>query len=138
MNIKLQAYFGSGLALLCLLMSLMSNLAMAEDAKPDKLTDQDKRLFDLCWSESTTVDQIQSAIKAGGKVDSRDDNGWTPLMMASESNTHPAVIEALLKAGADVHVHDTKQDHWTPLMVAAAKNSNPKVIELLLKSGAKL
>ena len=56
--------------------------------------------------------------------------------MAATSNTNPAVIEALLNHGADIHAR--ADDDQTPLHVAASSNTNPEVIQLLLKRGANI
>ena len=65
-------------------------------------------------------------------------NKWksTPLHYAAGSNPNPAVIEALLKAGADPVARTKRKD--TPLHLAAGSNPNPAVIETLLKAGANL
>ena len=55
-----------------------------------------------------------------------------PLMAAAE-NGHPEVVEALLKANADVNA--TTNDGRTAPM-AAAENGHPEVVEALLRVGA--
>ena len=57
----------------------------------------------------------------------------TPLHSAA-NNGSPAVLEVLLKAGADVHAK--AENGWTPLHSAAAFNPSPAVLEVLLKAGA--
>ena len=75
---------------------------------------------------------IKALIKAS--PDARADLKWTPLHVAVMSNENPAVIETLLKAGANPNARD--KDKETPLHWAAARNENPAVIETLLKAGA--
>ena len=59
--------------------------------------------------------------------------GYTPLHTAAASNPVPGIIEALVAAGADVHVRN--RDEETPLH-AAWENPNPAVVQALLRSGA--
>lgn len=57
-------------------------------------------LFDVVTTG--TPEQVQAAIKAGARIDDRDN--WfsdTPLMWAAFLNENPDVIMALLNAGAD-------------------------------------
>jgi ankyrin repeat protein len=44
---------------------------------------------------------ITVLIEAGAKVNDRDSDGVTPVMIAARANRNPAVITALLKGGAD-------------------------------------
>ena len=64
----------------------------------------------------------------------RDEKRLTPLHLAAQYNENPAVITALLKAGADLHARD--EHGLTPLHWAAWKNKNPVVIAALLDAGA--
>ena len=58
----------------------------------------------------------------------------TPLHLAAGSSENPAVIETLLKAGAD----QMARTKWksTPLHKAAGYNENPEVVKVLIKAGA--
>lgn len=51
-------------------------------------------------------DVITTLLKAGAKVDDRDEDGMTPLMYAAWFNPNPDVITTLLKAGADAKAKD--------------------------------
>jgi ankyrin repeat protein len=44
---------------------------------------------------------ISLLVAAGAKINARGPNGWTALMMVAYNNPNPAIIVALLKAGAD-------------------------------------
>jgi len=81
-------------------------------------------------------DVITTLLRAGAKLDDRDNNSMTPLMYAAESNRNPDVITTLLRAGAKLD--DRAENGRTPLMYAAALNQNPEVITTLLRAGAKL
>ena len=73
-------------------------------------------------------------------MDAKDPRGHTPLHWAAwrDHNPSPAVLEVLLKAGADVNAKDT--NGATPLHFAAHDNPSLAVfevlLEVLLKAGA--
>ena len=58
----------------------------------------------------------------------------TALHRAAAKTVNPAVVEALLKAGADLEAQDNNEH--TPLVMAVIHNENPKVIESLLNADA--
>ncbi len=70
----------------------------------------------------------------GADIAARDDEGWTPLHWAAESNEKPAVAALLLARGADIEARD--DDGFTPLHVAAANNPEPAVAAILIDCGA--
>jgi ankyrin repeat protein len=55
--------------------------------------------------QNKNLEVITTLLKAGAKLDDRDDTGQTPLMNAAQFNT-PEVITTLLEAGADGKVKD--------------------------------
>ena len=63
-------------------------------------------------------------------------DGATPLYAAAMCNENPAVVEALLAAGADIDARNSFGA--TPLHGAAVSNESPAVIEALLAAGARL
>ena len=72
--------------------------------------------------ESATVQEVQACIASGEKVNERAENGITPLHLAVRSSAKPAVMKALLAAGADVN--STDDDGNTALHVAAGADVN--------------
>jgi ankyrin repeat protein len=58
----------------------------------------------------------------------------TALLHAAWMNSNPAVVTALLKAGADIRARNARGE--TALILAAQKNTNPDVIVMLLRAGA--
>lgn len=77
-------------------------------------------------------DALKQHLSTGANVDSRDDDGETPLMKAADDG-HTAIVEALLKAGADVNAID--EDGQTALMMAADEG-HVQIVKLLLNAGA--
>ena len=67
-------------------------------------------------------------------VDHADSDGETPLAEAARSNPDPAVLTALINAGADVN-HRLPTEGQTPLHLAT-HNDNHQVIATLLAHGA--
>lgn len=82
--------------------------------------------------ETAQPQAVELFIKAGFDVESKDERGWTPLMMAAFFGSE-ASAELLINAGADVHVKDGQgyqPAHW------AAVQAYDKVLRQLLRRGA--
>jgi hypothetical protein len=74
-------------------------------------------------------------IDAGADLNARDDNGWTPLMVAARSET-PEIVTLLIEAGADVNAMN--DNGYTPLWFAnPGFGSTPEIIKILKAAGAK-
>lgn len=75
---------------------------------------------------------VELFIQAGFDLETRNAQGWTPLMIASFFG-HPRSAEMLVKAGADVHArdgHGYSPIHWSALQ------GYEIVVDLLLTQGA--
>lgn len=111
------------LVILCLLIT-----AKDYAAKPDlceMLKDARKK---------PTIEQIHNAVVQGAEIDSQNEYGLTPLMIASGLYDDPEIIKALLAAGADINARSAHG--MTALMGAAQTNANSVIIETLIKAGA--
>ena len=69
------------------------------------------------------------------RVEARTIFGETPLHLAAGNNENPAVIAALIEAGADTEAREPLFG-MTPLHRAAMGNENPAVATALLEAGA--
>ena len=89
-----------------------------------------------------TVEDVTACVTAGADLGARDGGKWsdcnkcTPLHRAAQHNENPAVIETLLKAGADLKARNDEGE--TPLHYAAGHNKNPEVVKVLIDAGAAL
>ncbi|OKP06952.1 Ankyrin repeat domain-containing protein 50 [Penicillium subrubescens] len=77
---------------------------------------------------------VRLLLEKGAELESKDDDGWTPLACAA-MNGHEAVVSLLLEKGAELESKD--DDGWTPL-AWAAMNGHEAVVSLLLEKGAEL
>ena len=92
------------------------------------------RFFDLCRSGDAQELRAELARDRGFVRSWLDDDGETPLMTAAEETRSPAIIQALLEAGADVNEQD--DDGETPLMYAMGSYADPGIVRALLDGGA--
>jgi 26S proteasome non-ATPase regulatory subunit 10 len=80
---------------------------------------------------------VTEQLQLGVSVDSRDDNGWTPLHwsidMSQAWGEPDRVVALLLKAGASANAVDSTGQ--SVLMIACGRN-NEKIVEKLLDAGA--
>eukprot|EP00038_Savillea_parva_P030329 m.77084 g.77084 ORF g.77084 m.77084 type:complete len:1322 (+) comp9113_c0_seq1:214-4179(+) len=82
------------------------------------------------------ADVVRYLLKLGAQKEKADDFGLTPLMMAAQhENVSLDIVEALLEAGASVHVKDHREQ--TALYKAAMSN-NADTVRLLLRHRAKV
>ncbi len=87
-------------------------------------------LFDAALNGQ--MDVVKNAMEQTGDVDTVNENGHTPLMLAAY-NGHTAIVKLLLEKGANVNLKDP--EGRSPLMFAA---SGPfaETVKLLLEHGA--
>ena len=86
--------------------------------------------------ETATLEEVTACLTLGADVRARDSDAWTPLHWAALYSASPAVVKALLAAGADGEA----SSKWGYLPLEnAVRNENPEVlktmIELLLATG---
>ena len=88
------------------------------------------------YFETATLEQVTACLEAGNvDLEARNASGLTPLHAAATHAEDPAVIQALLDAGAQVEATDTVSGA-TPLSLAIRDNGTPAIIEVLLAAGA--
>ncbi len=91
----------------------------------------------VTFFETATVVTVTTCLSAGSDPNARDRWGYTPLHFAAAFSSDPAVINALIKAGAELQAKDYE---WgaTPLHWASWSSKNPYVITALVNGGADL
>lgn len=78
------------------------------------------------------ADCVQVLIGAGAKIESRDNQGWTPLMFAAQEG-FPEVVDILLAAGARV---DATDDMDRSVLMQAARCGQAQITRQLITAGA--
>lgn len=84
------------------------------------------------------LSQAEAALQAAGNADAPLPNGFTPFLWAVAFGNDPAVLDALVRAGADplqVLPGGDPQLGDNALLLAAEYNNNPKIVEFLLNKG---
>lgn len=104
-----------------LLLTLFAGQASAANAKTEEL---------LEIVGKAEPEKVRQLIQDGSDVNTRNNDGWMPLMAAAAFSTNPEVLKVLLEAGADVNAKSAIG--WTPLIAVAEKNSNLEVLTVLL------
>ena len=83
-------------------------------------------------AEDGDIEVVKQHLVAGTDINSKDNEGWTPLHEAA-SEGHEKIVELLIAKGADLNAKDDEGD--TPLD-AANDGGHPEIMNLLVKHGA--
>uniref|UniRef100_A0A3P8ULH6 Kinase D interacting substrate 220 n=1 Tax=Cynoglossus semilaevis TaxID=244447 RepID=A0A3P8ULH6_CYNSE len=86
------------------------------------------------YVEEENLAAIKAHLDKFREVDSRSDNGQTPLMVAAEQG-NLEIVQELIRRGANVNLDDV--DCWTAL-ISAAKEGHIQVVRELLENNANL
>ncbi|XP_041827164.1 kinase D-interacting substrate of 220 kDa B isoform X2 [Melanotaenia boesemani] len=86
------------------------------------------------YVEEENLAAIKAHLDKFRDVDSRSDNGQTPLMVAAEQG-NLEIVQELIRRGANVNLDDV--DRWTAL-ISAAKEGHIEVVRELLENDANL
>lgn len=102
----------------------------------NKRDSQNKTPLHRAVERQDTID-VQALLEAGAGVNARDDDGCTPLHYASQGILRkPAIVQALIQAGADVTIMNPKNE--IPLKLATKSPGSQEVIKLLLKEHVRI
>jgi ankyrin repeat protein len=106
------------------------------------LTTADKELFEAC--ARVEAERIESALYAGGRVDARDADQWTPLLALSglvgydkrarTGTEFGRALDALLEYGADI---DAQGHGGLTCAMRASSRGDAGLLAALLARGAK-
>ncbi|XP_017331350.1 kinase D-interacting substrate of 220 kDa B isoform X3 [Ictalurus punctatus] len=84
--------------------------------------------------EEENLSALRAYLDKHRDVDSRSDNGQTPLMLAAEQGS-VEIVQELIRRGANVELDDV--DCWTAL-ISASKEGHVEVVKELLANNANL
>ena len=79
------------------------------------------------------ADEVETALKGGVDINSRDDDLNTPLILAAEGE--PAIVQLLLDRGADM---DLQNRNGVTALIAAVKYEDPELAMMLIQAGASM
>ncbi|GEM_PF-3049561 len=136
-DVKIQ--HGDGISLLMKAASNNANvevIKMLVDAGADiNAEDEYKNNLMHHAARNRYLTMVRYFSKKGLDVNSQNDKGNTPLMIASWQKNHKGTVKMLLALGAKVKEKNKKGE--TALMMAAHYAENPEIVEILLEHGAK-
>ena len=118
-------------------LGILSVAVLATPARAAQATPSCEEWNTKEYFQTATVENVTACLDAGADLEAPVWFGLTPLALAAKDNKNPAVIKALLAAGAALESRDTVYG-GTPLHWAAHENKNPAVIQALIAAGANL
>lgn len=116
--------------------ALLNGRTQLADVLIDKFSagfDATRSLFDIVNQHVHDRDVIRFLVRRGARINSHDENGDTPLIIAVK-NGKRLVAKHLIDSKADVNV--SSKDGVTPLATAKQIN-NQDLVSLLLSNGAR-
>jgi hypothetical protein len=94
-------------------------------------SDGETRVSLIQASEQGDLALVRSILATGVDIDPVDQRGRTAVMAATHGN-HPAVVKALIDAGANIHIQDNMKDN--PFLYAGAEGLL-EVLRLTIAAG---
>ena len=92
-------------------------------------------LLSIACMTNPNADVIDFLCKEGGNIDEQNKFGTTPIMWAAMYTSNPAVIDVLIKNGADIN-DPRHKDGYSPLIWSVRCNRRASITEHLCKLGA--
>lgn len=80
------------------------------------------------------VNMVQEQLLKGADIEGKDEQGWTPLIVAAWKG-RVDIVQYLLKEGAKI---DAENDDGSTALIEASYWGHPSVVEVLLEGGAKV
>jgi ankyrin repeat protein len=105
---------------------------------PREAFEATEKLMSVCGQPYLSTDYLLELIRDGADVNARNNDGWTPLMLAAGHSTSPEIVTVLLEKGAAIESRD--DFGLTPLLLAArsSHSKSPEIVRLLLDKGAEV
>jgi hypothetical protein len=106
-----------------------------EDFPPVDEREKANLNFDLFGAATgNDLERVNACIAAGADLNKANQNGWTPIMQASDRG-HLEMVKALINAGADLN--KAERTGWTPIILASY-HDHLEMVKALISAGADL
>ena len=87
------------------------------------------------YFETATPEQVTACLDSGVDVEARNQSGFTPLQAAAARTEDPAIIEALLEAGANVDARESASGARSRYGLYPAAVDRPGRVEFVNQTG---